>query len=172
MSDYISRADAIEAVCEWGTNEERKGNLTATMVSVKQCVADILFALPSAEQVTGKLKKPCDSLLTDDKDGSKEQKSKLNLISRAEAMSQCKNAENKLTDEAERKGLRLARFIVGELPSADAVEVVRCGECKYKRLYDDGDTKYYYCALEDRPNRNWSVDDTDYCSWGERNEII
>lgn len=58
------------------------------------------------------------------------------------------------------------------LPSADAVEVVRCGECKYKRLYDDGDTKYYYCALEDRPNRNWSVDDTDYCSWGERNEII
>ena len=54
--------------------------------------------------------------------------------------------------------------------SADAVEVVRCGECKYKRLYDEGETKYYYCALEDRPNRNWSVDDTDYCSWGERRE--
>lgn len=49
MSDYISRADAIEAVCKWGTNEERKGNLTMTMVSVKQCVADILSALPSAE---------------------------------------------------------------------------------------------------------------------------
>ena len=55
-----------------------------------------------------------------------------------------------------------------QLESADAVEVVRCKDCKFKRLYDDGDTKYYYCALEDRPNRNWSVDDTDYCSWGER----
>ena len=46
--------------------------------------------------------------------------------------------------------------------------VVRCKDCEYKRLYDEGETKYYYCALEDRPNRNWSVDDTDYCSWGER----
>lgn len=46
-------------------------------------------------------------------------------------------------------------------------EIVRCKDCKYKRLYDEGETKYYYCALEDRPNRNWSVDDTDYCSWGE-----
>ena len=52
-----------------------------------------------------------------------------------------------------------------------AVEVVRCKDCKYKRLYDEGDTKYYYCALEDRPNRNWSVDDTDYCSWGEKGEV-
>lgn len=48
------------------------------------------------------------------------------------------------------------------------VEVVRCKDCIYKCLYDEGETKYYYCALEDRPNRNWSVDDTDYCSWGER----
>lgn len=48
--------------------------------------------------------------------------------------------------------------------------IVRCKDCKYKRLYDEGETKYYYCALEDRPNRNWSVDDTDYCSWGERRE--
>lgn len=50
----------------------------------------------------------------------------------------------------------------------DLVAVVRCKDCKFKSLYDDGDTKYYYCALEDRPNRNWSVDDTDYCSWAER----
>ena len=41
----------------------------------------------------------------------------------------------------------------------------------YKRLYDECDTKYYYCALEDRPNRNWSVDDTDYCSWGAESEV-
>ena len=46
-------------------------------------------------------------------------------------------------------------------------DLVRCGECKYKRINEDGETRYYYCALEDRPNRQWSVDDTDYCSWGE-----
>lgn len=40
-------------------------------------------------------------------------------ISRADAMSKCKNAENELTDEAERKGVRVARFIIGELPSAE-----------------------------------------------------
>lgn len=49
-----------------------------------------------------------------------------------------------------------------------AEKLVRCRECKYKRIYDDDEEKYYYCALEDRPNRQWSVDDTDYCSWGER----
>ena len=53
MGDYISRADAIEAVCEWGTNEERNGNLTMAIVSVKQGVADILSALPSADAVQG-----------------------------------------------------------------------------------------------------------------------
>ena len=53
---------------------------------------------------------------------------------------------------------------------ADMVSVVRCKECKWKRLYDEGDTKYYYCALEDRPNRQWSVDDTDFCSWADRKE--
>ena len=34
-----------------------------------------------AEQVTSKLKNPCDSLLTEDSEDSKEQKSKLDLIS-------------------------------------------------------------------------------------------
>ena len=35
-----------------------------------------------SEQVTSKLKNPCDSLLTEDSEDSKEQKSKLDLISR------------------------------------------------------------------------------------------
>lgn len=61
--------------------------------------------------------------------------------------------------------------MIDKRPTIDAVEVVRCKDCKYKRLYDEGETKYYYCALEDRPNRNWSVDDTDYCSWGEEREV-
>lgn len=55
---------------------------------------------------------------------------------------------------------------IEEMPSID---LVRCGECKFKSLYD-GETKYYYCALEDRPNRQWSVDDWNFCYWGERKE--
>lgn len=54
--------------------------------------------------------------------------------------------------------------VIDAMPS---MEIVRCKECKYKRINEDGETRYYYCALEDRPNRQWSVDDTDYCSWGE-----
>ena len=64
------------------------------------------------------------------------------------------------------KGLLEAQRLTINAPTIDVVEVVRCKDCKYKRLYDEGETKYYYCALEDRPNRNWTVDDTDYCSWG------
>ena len=48
-------------------------------------------------------------------------------------------------------------------------EIIRCRDCIHKRLYD-GETKFYYCALEDRPNRQWSVDDWNYCCWGERKE--
>lgn len=49
----------------------------------------------------------------------------------------------------------------------NGIDIVFCKECKHKRINEDGETRYYYCALEDRPNRQWSVDDTDYCSWGE-----
>lgn len=50
-----------------------------------------------------------------------------------------------------------------------SIDLVFCEECRHKRTYD-GETKYYYCALEDRPNRQWSVDDWNYCYWGERRE--
>jgi hypothetical protein len=53
----------------------------------------------------------------------------------------------------------------------EPIDLVTCAECRFKRLYDDGETKYYYCALEDRPNRQWSVDDWNFCYWGERKEI-
>ena len=49
-------------------------------------------------------------------------------------------------------------------------ELVLCRDCEYKRLYDEGETKYFYRALEDRPNRQWSIDETDFCSWGERSD--
>lgn len=70
-----------------------------------------------------------------------------------------------------RIGFDAIKGVIDDALTIDAVEVVRCKDCKYKRLYDEGETKYYYCALEDRPNRNWSVDDTDYCSWAEESEV-
>ena len=47
-------------------------------------------------------------------------------------------------------------------------KIIHCKDCKFiRRLGYEG---YNYCALEDRPNRNWSVDETDFCSWAERRE--
>lgn len=62
---------------------------------------------------------------------------------------------------------------VEEVMQLPTVELVRCKECKYQRLFDgetDDGEDYYYCALEDRPNRQWSINETDFCSWGERSE--
>lgn len=48
------------------------------------------------------------------------------------------------------------------------MDVVRCKECRFNRI--DIEDHYHYCALENRPNRQWSIGDNDYCSWGERRE--
>lgn len=43
--------------------------------------------------------------------------------------------------------------------------IIYCSDCKHR--YMDGEiTHYYWCRLHDR-----SVDDTDYCSWGEEREV-
>lgn len=49
MSDLISRAAAIDAICEDGTQLERQGQYSMTMAERKQRDADILDALPSAQ---------------------------------------------------------------------------------------------------------------------------
>ena len=68
------------------------------------------------------------------------------------------------------KNLTLIKNLANLISECEVIDIVRCKECKWKQLYDEGDTKYYYCALEDRPNRQWSVDDTDFCSWADRKE--
>ena len=77
MSDYISRAELLKKaqkanITKWATN-------SVSIISADVVTVDDIKALPSAdaEQVTSKLKKPCDSLLTDDSEDSKELKSKL-----------------------------------------------------------------------------------------------
>ena len=69
----ISKDDAMGAVQDHFNANGFKG------YDDGQKMMDRIKALPSAdaEQVTGKLKKPCDSLLTEESNGSKEQKSKL-----------------------------------------------------------------------------------------------
>lgn len=50
-----------------------------------------------------------------------------------------------------------------EFPTADVVEVVRCKDCFYRRIANDGMTHYYWCDTIQN-----SVNDDDYCSYGER----
>ena len=56
-------------------------------------------------------------------------------------------------------------FDVEEMPTVDAVEVVRCQECKY-RFGNNGHSKNG-CPIIDA---NIWMDDDDFCSYGERKE--
>ena len=47
------------------------------------------------------------------------------------------------------------------VPTADVVEVVRCKDCKFQKLMDDGIT---YACLKQTAYRK----PTDFCSYGER----
>ena len=62
-------------------------------------------------------------------------------------------------------GLILAET-VDKAPTIDAVEVVRCRECKY-RFGNNGHSKNG-CPIMDA---NICMDDDDFCSYGERKDI-
>ena len=49
MIDYISRENAIEAICVKGTQKEREGVCTMTMAEIKQSGVDIISSLPAAD---------------------------------------------------------------------------------------------------------------------------
>lgn len=63
-------------------------------------------------------------------------------------------------------GLLAAANEIGEMPTADVVEVVRCADCKYcKAIKDSLGNPSLYCDLTyAKPD----IDATDYCSQGER----
>jgi len=65
------------------------------------------------------------------------------------------------------EGMNCAMTIIGAEPSVDAVEVVRCKDCKY----------YYYADNRIPSERGWAcandgcyASQNDYCSWGERKD--
>ena len=75
------------------------------------------IAIEALKQVTGKLKKPDDSLLTADSEVCKEQKSKLGLISRQAAIDALRDAENHAFNSYY-QGLIKAHKIIANLPPA------------------------------------------------------
>lgn len=58
-----------------------------------------------------------------------------------------------------------ATLILREAPTVDAVEVVRCRECKYR--FGNNDHRKNGCPIIDA---NIWMDDDDFCSHGERKE--
>lgn len=69
------------------TNEEAIKMLNKWGVFLPSCTDEALgMAIEALKQVTGKLRNPDDSLLTEDAEACKEQKSKLDLISRQDAI--------------------------------------------------------------------------------------
>ena len=58
-----------------------------------------------------------------------------------------------------------ATLILREAPTVDAVEVVRCRECKYHE--DTSITEYEHCCLIGKTVRY-----NDFCSYGERKEGV
>lgn len=60
---------------------------------------------------------------------------------------------------------------VKRCPTVDAVEVVRCKDCKYaKNMTHIGESKYLLgeCSLREEDNIEFMVYDDDFCSYGER----
>lgn len=53
---------------------------------------------------------------------------------------------------------------VDAIPTADVVEVVRCGECKYSKECED--VGWYWCNY----HGNLTMRSNDFCSYGERKE--
>ena len=54
---------------------------------------------------------------------------------------------------------------VMDAPTIDAVQVVRCGECRYRELAKVNCKGYTIC-----PASGMEITDDDYCSYGERKE--
>ena len=66
-------------------------------------------------------------------------------------------------------GFEVAHEIVDALPSADVVEVVRCGECEYWKCNPNTD-EYGVCKKVSYDDFEVVMDADDFCSYGEKKE--
>lgn len=137
MSDSISRQDAIDAVC---ANCLRQDLEVLDGCLGEDCsIKPILESLPSADRPKGKEVARMSDLIR-----------RQDTIDRIQGTGYAEQIKNNLL------------FIIWALPSADAVEVVRCKDCKH--WYSDADTGMA-CEFT-----NMSQPEDGYCNWGERRE--
>lgn len=59
-------------------------------------------------------------------------------------------------------GLHRAKTFIRSLPSAEAVEVVRCKDCRHKYVSGNGTTQYYVCDFMDA-----QYEEDGFCHHGE-----
>lgn len=167
----MTRAEAID-MC----SEVRHYLTSGNPMWDKEEVGEALdMAVEALKQVKGKLNNPDDSLLTEDSEESKQQKSKLDLIRRVDAQTELMMNAKRYTLAHESGGMghvvwddELIKItdaldILRALPSADRpTDIVRCGECKH--MMPDGRCEEF---ADDaiRPSAS------DFCSYGERSEL-
>lgn len=154
----ISRADAMGAVQDHFNADGFKG------YDDGQKMMDRIKALPSAEQVTGKLKNPDDSLLTADSEACKEQKSKLDLIRRQDAIERVDEYINEYKyNQIKCSAMKEARAVLEQLPSApdsrqrgewepltdyignEYFECSKCHDAFYVEFGTPEDNNYNFC---------------------------
>ena len=173
MDDLIRRADAFEAKLEYRNEDmwdKEKSTYNKGWNDCNDAWVAIIKALPSAEaiQVTDKLNKYDDSLLKTDSEACKEQKSKLDLISREDVVREIvewiQMATDNETDMAIKDFLSFLKERIISIPSAEAVKVVRCKDCEYWHSNTE------FCGIWSCLNVAQRTLPDDYCSRGERRE--
>lgn len=143
--DLVSKADVIDAVCRTRCGDKAKGCPAHSCLVIEE-----FDALPSAElvlqtpQTYGKSINPSNAEVVED------------LISRADAIALFYPDTQYWGDDIDNKLL--------SLPSADAVDVVRCKDCKHHEKFCFDDSKLL-CWVHDI---DIVVSPTDYCSYAER----
>lgn len=96
------------------------------------------------------------------------------LIDREKAMNSVADAQNILEhmdtvyDGEINRVKRAVERILAELPTIDAVPVIRCKDCKYKDDGIDEDGIPFLKCLNGRSYGGTRIND--YCSWAERRE--
>ena len=68
-------------------------------------------------------------------------------------------------DRAKYDRLEITLDYIENAPEVDAVQVVRCGECRYRELAKVNCKGYTIC-----PASGMEITDDDFCSYGERKE--
>ena len=75
-----------------------------------------------------------------------------------------------IREEVKAEGKRIVESLVKAINPQDAVEVVRCKDCKYLDIINEV-PEYAYCRKHIHTFRLWEEDTREhFCSWGERRE--